>query len=78
MVIKWTSKQSETERLTNKTSKELIYPDGLLGRRLDGWMETAGDRQANMSKRQTDSDTLTPLGQQNTGGDFDNIDNNTL
>ncbi len=66
-MIKWTNKQSETERLTNRTSEELIYPDGLLDRRQDGWMETDGDRQANIvSERQIDSDTLTLLGRQNT------------
>lgn len=51
-MIKWTNKQSETERLTNRTSEELIYPNGLLDRRLDGWMETVEDRQAKIvSKR---------------------------
>lgn len=50
-------------------SKELIYSDGLLDRRQDGWIETDGDRQANtVSERQIDRDTLTWSGQQNTGG----------
>lgn len=60
------NKLSETERLTNRMSEELIHPDGLLDSRHGGWMETdrKTDRQANIaSERQTDSDTLKLLGQ---------------
>lgn len=59
-VIKWTNKQSETERLTNWMSEELIHPDGLLDSCQDGWMKTDRntDRQANiMSERQRRPDT---------------------
>lgn len=70
----WWSEQTVRDRKTDKQN-DLIYPDGLLDRRQDGWMET--DRSI-VSERRIDSDTLTLWGQQNTEGYSYIIDNNTI
>lgn len=68
------NKQTVGDRQTDKQS-DLIYPDGLLDRRQDGWMET--DR-STVSERRIDGDTLTLWGQHNTEGYSYIIDNNTI
>lgn len=60
------NKQTVRDGKTDK-QKELIYPDGLLDRHQDRWMETGP-----VSERQIDGVTLTLSGQQNTEGYSDN------